>query len=181
VEFLLALVGLSGKIGFLFMKKMNLDWFLENSFPIHTSDMKHLQNWRMQFVYPSPSDKKELVKSYDSDIEYVKGGFILSYSNHDWFNLLVVDKIKFEKFKNEVFPLLKYKTFSEKHATHLYKYDLDGLEVAIYRWKLNIRDEFVEKLCNFLTVENNYWFENFGRNGYNYKQEFKGWKRKEMI
>jgi len=156
------------------MKKIDLDWLLRNSFGIYHTDIYLINKWREPY--------KELHNDYSaSDIEYVYGGFILSYSTDYWFNILVVDKEKFNKFKNEyLLSRIKYKECLENHQKHFYKYHLDNLNVALDVWKLNIKDEFTEMLSDLVEVETFYWYDNFKRNGYNYKSKFKGWARKEM-
>jgi hypothetical protein len=156
------------------MKKINLDWLLRNTFGINFTDVNLIHKWREPY--------KELHKDYtESDIEYVYGGFILSYSTNEWFNILVVDKEKFNKFKNQyLLPYCKFKRGLEEHQHHFYKYDLENLEVALHTWKLNIKDEFTEMLSDFVEKETFYWFDNFNRSGYRYKSKFKGWARKEM-
>lgn len=155
------------------MKKITLDWVLRNSFPMHLDDKHLIDKWRKNI-------KQAPEHYYDSDIEYVYGGFILSYSNNYWYNILVVDKEKFDKVKNEILTHARYKDALKEHNTHFYKYDLDNLQIALHVWKLNIKDEFTDMLSDFLEVETFYWFDNFKRNGYNYKSKFKGWARKEM-
>lgn len=155
------------------MKKLNLDWMLQNSFGLYHTDLNLLEKWREPY--------EALNEGYSStDIEYVHGGFILSWANERWYNILVVDKEKFKKVKEQLLPHVNWKRALTEHNNHFYKYELDNLETAIYTWKLNIKDEFTETLKEFLEKELYYWFDNFGRNGYNYKSKFKGYVRKEM-
>lgn len=139
---------------------------MENTFSIHSDDFKIINDWSY--------DVFEKTGRHPNDVMYFEGGFIEYSCKGTWYNIVVLDPVKFENFKKEHLQNLKYK-FGEEHELRLYKHDMDSLLITI-GCHMPEKDELVISLKEYISDLSYYWFENHGRQGYHH-----GYHRGEHI